>query len=174
MSHAQRRDRRHPNVVNLDEIDAHETEEGSKFGSRVKLVGRAAGATELGCNFFEVLPGRSAFPNHYHCAIEEALFVLEGAGTLRVGRDVVSVRAGDWVSFPAGPEHTHRLENTSDAPLRYLCVSSRARADVVGYPDSNKVGAMASPSPDFFPGPWVQSIFSAESTVGYYDGEDVD
>jgi len=167
-------ERRHPHVVNLDELDGMRTEKGSRFGAEVKPVGRFAGATEVGCNHFEVPPGRSAFPNHYHCAIEEAFFILEGRGRLRIGNHEIDVRAGDWVTCPAGPEHAHQLTNTGDASLRYLCISNKARADVVGYPDSNKVAAMASPSPDFFAEPWVRGVFFAEATVGYYDREDPD
>jgi uncharacterized cupin superfamily protein len=134
-------------------------------------LGVPAGAKAVGCNHFEVPPGRSAFPRHYHCAIEESLFILEGEGTLRIGEETVSVRAGDFVALPAGPGHAHRLDNTSDAPLRYLCISSKAVADVVGYPDSDKILAVANPSPNFFDPPWVRAVFKADQTVGYFDGE---
>lgn len=164
--------RRHAHVVNVSEIDGMQTSEGTRFGATITPLGRAAGGTELGCNHFEVAPGRSAFPFHYHCAIEEALFILEGKGTLRIGDERVEVGAGDWVTLAAGPDHAHRLDNTGDAPLRYLCLSTKARADVVGYPDSNKLAAMASPSPDFFAKPWVRTIFREDQSVGYYDGEE--
>ena len=163
--------RRHANVVNLDEVDARETSHGTKFGARIKQLGLPTGSKDVGCNWFEVPPGRSAFPHHYHCAIEEALFILDGEGRLRIGEAEVTVRAGDYVTLPAGPDHAHRLDNTGQAPLRYLCISSRAVADVVGYPDSGKIAAMANPSSNFFDPPWVRAIFKEDATVGYFDGE---
>jgi uncharacterized cupin superfamily protein len=166
--------RRHPHVINLDETEAMETSTGSKFGARIKQLGNPSGAKAVGCNWYEVAPGRSAFPAHYHCAIEEALFILDGEGTLRIGEEKVPVRAGDYVTLPAGPDHAHRLDNTSDAPLRYLCISSKAVADVVGYPDSGKLAAIANPSPNYFDPPWVRAIFPGDATVGYFDGEETD
>ncbi len=166
--------KRHPNVINVDEVEPRTMEKGSRFGASIRTVGRASGATELGCNHFEVAPGRSAFPRHFHCAIEEALFILEGTGTLRIGEAQVVLRPGDWVTLLPGPDGAHQVVNDGEGPLRYLCLSSKARADVVGYPDSNKVGAMASPGPDFFAEPWVRGIFNADAQVGYYDGEEVD
>jgi uncharacterized cupin superfamily protein len=166
-------EQRHRNVVNEDEVDAREMTQGTKFGSKITGLARAAGSESLGCNLFEVEPGRAAFPCHYHCAIEEGIYVLEGGGTLRIGEERVELRSGDYVTLLAGPDHAHQVINTGDVPLRYLCISSRARADVVGYPDSNKVLASASPTNDFFDPPWVRAIFMADQTVGYYDGEDV-
>ena len=166
--------RRHAHVVNLDEVGAHTMEQGSKFGASIKQLGNPTGATDVGCNWFEVPPGRSAFPRHYHCAIEEAIFVLDGVGTLRLGEDKVAVRRGDYITLRPGPETAHRLDNTGDEPLRYLCLSSKAVADVVGYPDSGKVAAMASPSPNVFDKPWVRGFYRSDSAVDYYDGEETD
>jgi uncharacterized cupin superfamily protein len=165
---------RHANISNVEELDAMQTTEGTRFGARIRRLGLAAGSQELGCNWFEVEPGRAAFPCHYHCGIEEALFVLDGTGTLRLGDGEYNLRAGDWVTFLAGPDHAHQVINTGERPLRYLCISSRAGADVVGYPDSNKVAAIASPSVDFFATPWVREIYRAGTGVGYYDGEETE
>ena len=85
----------------------------------------------------------------------------------------VALRPGDWVTLPAGPDHAHQVINDGGSTLRYLCISNRARADIVGYPDSQKVLASASPTNDFFAPPWVRSIFMADQTADYYDGEDV-
>lgn len=168
-------ERRHPNVVNVSEVEPFETSKGSKFALKVKRLGSNTGATGVGCNWFEVPPGKTAFPFHFHCGIEEALFVLEGTGTLRVGDARVKVEAGDWVSLPPGPEHAHQLLNSGTGPLRYLCLSDKTRADVVGYPDSKKIGALAGPG-GFDPStpPWVRAIVKEDAQVDYYDGESVD
>lgn len=167
-------ERRHPHVINVDEADMRPMSKGSKFGSEIRLLGHGAGAHGLGCNHFTVQPGRSAFPRHFHSAIEEALFILEGTGTLALGEERVEVRAGDWVTMPVGPEHAHRLDNTSEAPLRYLCISTHARVDVVGYPDSKKLGVFASGSDDFLAPKWVRTFVREGESLDYYDGEDVE
>lgn len=157
--------------MNLDELEARETANGSKFGARIKMLGLPTGAQSVGCNWYEVPPGRSAFPCHFHCAIEEAIFILAGTGALRIGDATVKVSAGDYLTFPAGPDAAHRLDNDGDAPLQYLCISSKSVADVVGYPDSKKIAAMANPSANFFDAPWVRAIFKEDATVDYFDGE---
>ncbi len=163
--------RRHPNVANLSELDAGTSEKGSRFGYAAKRLGQETGGSAIGCNWFEVPPGRTAFPCHYHCANEEALFVLEGNGTLRIGQDEVEVGPGDYVSFPVGPEHAHQLLNRGTAPLRYLCFSTMNKVEVVGYPDSNKLGAMAWEGPH--KPAIVRALFPNDARVDYYDGEDV-
>jgi uncharacterized cupin superfamily protein len=165
-------DDRHPNVIHLDDVPAMSREKGSKFGFSAKQLGEPTGAEQIGCNWFEVPPGRTAFPCHYHCAMEETVFILEGEGTARIGKDEVPVRAGHYLSYPVGPDHAHQLINTGSGPLRYLCFSTKATAEVVGYPDSNKVGAMGARRGAPFGDRWVGSWFPADAGVDYYEGEE--
>lgn len=164
--------RRHANVVNIDELEFEEQSQG-RFALRGVMLASQAGGEQVGANLFEIPPGKVAFPHHYHCGIEEAIYVLSGSGTTRIGDERVEIRAGDWISYPAGPEHAHQMINTGDAPLRYLCVSSQSRADVVGYPDSGKYLAAASPSSNFSDPPWVRVVFR-DDDLDYYDGEDAE
>ena len=163
---------KHPNIRNVDELPPFTIDRGSRFGATVRRLAFPAGAQDIGATHYEVAPGRTAFPRHYHCGMEEGIFVLDGRGTLRIGERTIDVRAGDWVTLLPGPDHAHELVNTGDAPLRYLCISTQARADIVGYPDSGKIAASASPGNDFFAKAWVRGIFRADSSVDYYDGED--
>jgi uncharacterized cupin superfamily protein len=167
--------RRHARVANLAELEPRTLAAGTKFGAAMKHLGFATGGRGIGCTWYEVAPGRAAFPRHFHCANEESLFVLEGEGTLRIGGDTVSVRAGDYMTFPVGPDHAHQLRNTGAGPLRYLCFSTLMTAEVVGYPDSKKVGAMAGPSLEaaLRGEHWVRMLAFDSSTVDYWDGEDV-
>ena len=61
--------------------------------------------------------GASAFPRHYHCANEEAIFVLEGEGEIAIGEAQAQIRAGDFIALPRGREHAHRVSNPSQGPL---------------------------------------------------------
>lgn len=133
--------RRHPHVVNVSEVQPREFRKGS-IGNRARRLAAAAGGAALGCSHTELAPGDTSYPYHFHSSLEEALFVLEGEGTLRIGADEVAIRSGDYVAFPVGPEHAHTLKNTSDQPLRYLVLSSPCSPvtmDVIGYPDSKKI-----------------------------------
>jgi uncharacterized cupin superfamily protein len=167
--------RRHPNVVNLSEIPQAERMAGSRMGAKFKRVAEVAGARALGCSWFEVPPGRVPMPRHYHCGNEEAIFVLEGRGTCRIGDATVEIRPGDWVSFPIGPAHAHQVENTGKEPLRYLTFSTMNNVDVVGYPDSKKVMAAAiEPGGRWAESPWMRLVFEESSAVEYLKGEKID
>jgi uncharacterized cupin superfamily protein len=164
--------RRHPKVINLDEVEPKTQEKGSRFGCTTRWLGRSLQARGVGCSWYEVPPGKAAFPLHFHCANEEAVFVLEGQGTLRIGAETVPLRAGDYVSFPPGPEHAHQILNTGTGPLRYLGLSTLLTTDVVGYPDSGKLAGMSVRyGPDGQPMPVVRAVFRQDSQVDYYDGE---
>src|SRR5262245_44417745 len=109
-------ERRHKQVVNIEEVAARDEQRGS-FGFHARRLGTEAGSRALGCGHFEVPPGKTAFPFHFHSNFEEAIYVLAGTGTLRVGDAQVAVRAGDYVAFPPGPESAHALTNTGTTAL---------------------------------------------------------
>ncbi len=162
----------HPNVVGDRDVEWSEHYHGEKFGYRRKSLGSAAGSERLGCSLYEVPPGRRAWPYHYHLANEEAIYVLEGSGMLRVGEEEAPVSQGDYVALPAGAEGAHQLINSSEAVLRYLCFSTMVEPDVMVYPDSEKVGIFGGAAPG---GPKEKRTFSkflrGDVEVGYYDGE---
>ena len=114
---------------------------------------------------------------HFHSAFEEAIYVLQGTGALRVGKDRVDIRAGDYVALPAGPDTAHALTNTGTESLRYLCMSGPATPstlDIVGYPDSKKYAFASGVDPvkGFRGGTWVMKLIKEEQpSVGYYDDE---
>src|SRR5262245_45877285 len=85
-------ERRHPNVVNLSELEGRSVTKGTRFAATMKHLGRATGAKGVGCTWYEQPPKHAAFPYHFHCANEESLFVLEGNATVRIGEEKVEVR----------------------------------------------------------------------------------
>ncbi len=114
---------------------------------RRKKLGEAAGGEALGCSLYELPPGESAWPYHYHTANEEAIFVRSGSGTLRLDGETVALSAGDYVALPAGERGAHRVVNDSDEPLSYLAVSTMNDPDVTVYPDSEKFGVFVGAPP---------------------------
>lgn len=165
--------KRHPNVVNVNEVEAGSHEKGVRFSCVDRHLGYYTGGKGIGCTWYEVPPGKVAWPYHYHTANEESLYVLEGTGTLRIGKEEVAVGPGDYASFPVGPDHAHQLINTGSTPLRYLCFSTMHLVEVVGYPDSDKIGAMAWKAD--MSGAVVRSMRKrADGDVDYWDGEPID
>lgn len=159
--------RRHPNVVNRDDVAVMPMNKG-KHQMKLRRLGAAAGGSMLGANLTELPPGAVSFPFHYHCATEEALYVIRGSGIARIGAERVPVREGDYLAFPVGPEHAHQMINDGTEPLVYLCLSASAqKVDVVGYPDSNKVAATAGA----FDKPIHRWISRQGETLDYWDGE---
>ena len=159
--------RRHPNVIHRDEVTPMPMAKG-KHRVTLRRLGAPAGGHMLGANLTELAPHSVSFPFHYHCATEEAIYVLRGQGIARIGQDRIPVGEGDWIAFPPGPEHPHQMINESEEPLVYLCVSAAAqKVDVVGYPDSNKVAATAGT----FEKPIHRWISRQGESLDYWDSE---
>jgi uncharacterized cupin superfamily protein len=163
---------RHPQVVNVDEVPALEgakvfgrsAEEMGGFGGRMRRLGAAAGGKGIGCSFYEIDPGKTAFPFHWHLANEEALLVVSGTGTLRLGGEEIAIRAGDYVALLVGLDHAHQLTNTGNDVLRYYCLSTMNDPEVCGYPDSKKIGTLSMKGA-------MRFVFREEDTRDYYDRE---
>src|SRR5687768_17808960 len=81
----------HPSVVGDGDLEWSEHSHGEKFGSWRKQFGSSAGGEKLGCSLNALRRGRRAWPYHYNLANEEAHYVREATGTLRIGREGISV-----------------------------------------------------------------------------------
>jgi uncharacterized cupin superfamily protein len=140
-------DFRHPHVVNVDEVEPTSLSHGERFFLLRKQLGAAAGGKKLGCTLVELPPGKRAWPFHYHAANEEAIYVVEGNGRLRLAASEIILRPGDYVVLLPGPDWPHQTMNDSDRPLRYLCFSTMIEPEVNFYPDSRKFGFFAGAAP---------------------------
>ena len=160
-------ERRLPNIINRDEVEPTEIKKG-KHQVVTRGLGRPAGSSKLGATLTELPPGAISYPFHYHCGKEEALYILSGTGTARIGDARVAVKAGDWIAYPVGPAHAHQMINDGSEPLVYLAISTGETVEVVGYPDSNKV---AMPAGESFQKMWVRQITRAGESLDYWDGE---
>jgi uncharacterized cupin superfamily protein len=126
-------------------------------GRHVAPVGAQAGAQELAANVYELDPGAVGSPLHIHHANEELLFVLAGTLSLRGPDGTQLLSAGAVVAFHPGQAGAHSLVNCSDAPVRYLAVSTTNRPDVVEYLDTA-----------------AKLVVLAEQRLAYPHGADVD
>lgn len=157
-------------VVHEDDVEWTDFEHG-RFAGRRKSLGRSAGGRKLGCSLYELPPGRRSFPYHYHWGNEEAIYVLQGEGTMRLAGRELPLRRGDYVAFPVGEEGAHQIVNTSDAALRYLCFSTMIDPEIVVYPDSGKLGMMAGSAPGASRDRALRVIVKSDSGVDYFEGE---
>jgi uncharacterized cupin superfamily protein len=142
--------------------DEQRVEHGD-FAFLRKRLGAAAGGKGIGVSWFELQPGKKAFPCHYHLANEEAVYVLEGEGVMRFGDEEHAVHAGDYVALPPGPPG-RQLINRSPGPLRFLALSTMIEPEVAVYPDSKKIGVLARSQ-------GVASVHKQDAAVDYYEGE---
>lgn len=160
-------------IVNSDALAWEEISHGERYAFRRKQLALPAGGKMLGCSLYEVQPGKACWPLHYHLANEEAVFVLEGEGTLRMGERDYPLKPGDYVAMPLGKEHAHQIRNTSGGVLRYLCFSTMRQPDVSVYPETGKVGVFAGVAPGGDKTRYtLREFFFLQDGRQYWEGEE--
>ena len=125
-------------------------------------VSAGTAAAKLGIGVDVLPPGKRGCPYHLHHVQEEMFIVLEGEGTLRVAGELLPVKAGDVVVIPPGREYPHQFINTSDAPMKYLSISTKERPEICEYPDSGKYLALAT---------GFDAVQRKAASLDYWDGE---
>jgi uncharacterized cupin superfamily protein len=136
------------------------------YESHCMRLGQGTAARKLGCSVDTLPPGKMSCPYHLHHAQEEMFIVIEGSGTLRVAGERLPIRSGDVIFIPAGPEYPHHIVNTSDAPLKYLSISTKESPEICEYPDSGKYLAEAEHEGGRF-----LVVQRPGASVDYWDGE---
>src|SRR4051812_28518226 len=154
-------------IRNFDEIPKQRELRPPLYDTECARLGAGTAAIGLGMGIDILAPGMRGCPYHLHHAQEEAFVILEGRGSLRVAGEMLEVRAGDVAFLPAGPDYPHQIVNTSDAPLKYLSISTQTRPEIVEYPDSGKFLASAGGSgPSRF-----SRIGRLDQDLDYWEGE---
>jgi uncharacterized cupin superfamily protein len=154
-------------IRNFKDADTQRELRAPLYDTVCARLARGTAARKLGASVDTVAPGMRSCPYHFHHAQEEMFIVIEGSGMLRVAGELIALRTGDIAFIPPGPEYPHQIINTSDAPLKYLSISTRESPEVVEYPDSDKYLAMAS-LPD---GKVFDAMQRTRNSVDYWDGE---
>lgn len=120
-------------------------------------------ANQCAVSLYEILPGKSAYPYHYHTKNEESFYIISGSGILKTPDKEDRVTAGDFLFFPANEKGAHKLTNTSDTELLvYLDFDTYNDIDVALYPDSGKIGVW---------GKNVNQVYKVSNQVDYYEDE---
>jgi uncharacterized cupin superfamily protein len=155
-------------VPNIEEPDFELRDGPPGLRSKRARIGYELGSETVGVSLWELPPGETAYPYHFHYSDEEVVIVLRGRPTLRTPDGERVLEQGEAVRFELGPAGAHQLSNPTGEPVRFLSVSSHGRPDIVVYPDSNKVGA-AERDPQ---GTGFRAYFHLEDQVDYWKGEE--
>ena len=114
--------------------------------------------------FYEIPPGKSNYPFHYHTTNEEVFYVISGSGILETAHEKRAIKAGDIVVCPVGENGAHKITNASETEnLIYLDVDTNNTPEIAYYPHSKKVGIRSAGG--------VRDNYSLEKKVDYYDNE---
>ncbi|MGF7145115.1 putative cupin superfamily protein [Anaerotaenia torta] len=120
-------------------------------------------ARQCAISLYELPPGQSAYPYHYHVKNEEAFYILSGNGILRTPQGERPVSAGDFLFFPANEKGAHKLTNISETDLLvYLDFDTYNDIDIAFYPDSEKIGVW---------GKNINQLYKTKDQVEYYRDE---
>ena len=156
-------------MANVFEPEWDHGEDRPGWSYRGSSLGWQAGAERLGASLYELAPGQTLFPYHFHMANEEMLVVLAGRPHLRAPDGWRELVEGEVVFFRVGERGAHQLENRGDAPVRVLMVSEMVGPDVTVYGDSGKVGVREAAPGSRKPG--MRENFRLADAVDYWDGE---
>ena len=123
-------------TVHVENVTADDTPCGPTQMLRFSDTG---GLTQFGA-FVEILPpGSRSSLCHWHQHEDEFVYMLAGEVTVFEGGTSTVLQPGQAVCFKAGVAAGHYLHNLGDTEVRYLVVGSRLGADVVTYPDHDRI-----------------------------------
>jgi len=154
-------------IRNFNDVPLQALKREPHYDSQGARLARGTAAQKLGASYDILQPGKRGCPYHLHHAQEEMFVILEGTGTLRVAGEMIPVKPGDTIFIPAGPEYPHQIINTSDAPLKYLSISTMEQPEICEYPDSGKFlaeGSLQSATP-------FEVIDRKGESLDYWEGE---
>lgn len=106
-------------LANSNDIPKKPVEvDGAKDVAMRLLIGKPDNAPTFAMRMFEVQPGGQT-PLHTH-PHEHEVFVLDGHGVVVCKGETSPIGSEDVILMPGGTEHC--FKNTSDVPLRFLCM----------------------------------------------------
>jgi len=154
-------------MPNIHKPTFEEGERPEGFRGRRARIGYELGTELIGASFWELPPGETAYPYHFHYSDEELLIVLSGRPSLRTPDVVRELEEGEAVRFPLGEKGAHQILNRTEEVATFLAISSHGRPDVVVYPDSDKIG-VGERLPK---GGGLRAFFRRGDGVDYFEGE---
>lgn len=128
-------------------------------------LGALSGSARTAVYLYEMASGEAMCPYHYEY-VEEWMLVVAGEASVRTPEGERTVRAGELVRFPAGPQGAHKIANRGEVGCRVMMFSARRAPAVSVYPDSDKIGLWAGEDMD------SEVFFLRGAAVTWEHGED--
>ena len=92
-------------------------------------LGKMLGLKRLGIHHERLPPGRRTSYPHAESALEEFVFVLDGAPDVWIDGHLHRLRAGESVAFPAGTGMSHTFINNTEQEVSLLVIGEADRPD---------------------------------------------
>src|SRR5471030_1947647 len=110
---------------------------------------------------YEIPPQKANYPYHYHLNNEEVFYIISGEGILETLEGNRIISAGETIICPASEKTAHRIVNSSDVEmLVYFECDTANYPDVIGYPNSDKIGIAIKGKPN--------NLYKNNTVVDYY------
>ncbi len=149
---------------NKESITPEHQNEHQPYEYYKRIIAGADTGNQCNVSIYDIPPGKSNYPYHYHTANEEIFYIISGKGLLKTPEGEKLVSPGDVVICPASDKGAHKLTNTSETEtLTYLDVDTNRFPEVVFYPDSSKLGIKEKPG--------THRFYLQDTEVDYYVGE---
>jgi uncharacterized cupin superfamily protein len=139
--------------LDIESNREHYTWRGVRVGERI-------GGERIGAMLYELPESEHTWPYHFHHGVEEWVYVVGGAPSVRTPEGQRTLRPGDVLCFPAGADGAHVISG----PGRVLILSANHSPSIAVYPDSDKLGSRPDERAD-------RLNFRRSDAVDYWDGE---
>jgi uncharacterized cupin superfamily protein len=150
-------------ITNINKLTAKHQNIHKDYEYYKKIVLNGEQGDKCNVSIYEVPPGKSAYPYHYHFQSVEVFYIISGIGSLRTPKGEKIVTAGDIIAFPASEAGAHKLTNTSGSEiLIYIDFDTYHSPEVSFMPDSKKSVVY---------GKGIRKVIKDNNEVNYYDGE---
>jgi uncharacterized cupin superfamily protein len=123
-------------IVNILSTELEPGRDRPGFRCKATRVGDRIGGSRIGATLYALDEGERVCPYHFHYGVEEWLYVVAGAPTVRTPAGKRTLRPADTICFPAGPAGAHDVSG----PGRVLILSANRDPSIAIYPDSDKLG----------------------------------
>ena len=150
-------------ITNVNRLTAKHQNEHNGYEYFKKIVLSGENGNKCNVSVYEIPPGKSAYPYHYHFQSEETFYIISGNGILRTPYGETNVKAGDILVFPAGEAGAHKITNSSETEmLIYIDFDTYHSPEISFMPDSNK---------SVIYGKGLRKIIKNGVEADYYEGE---
>lgn len=151
-------------ISNKESVNPLHQNEHAPYEYFKHIIAGADSGNQCTVSIFDIPPGKSNYPYHYHTANEEIFYIISGKGLLKTPEGEKTVSPGEVIICPASDKGAHKLTNISETQtLTYLDVDTNRFPEVVFYPDSDKIGIKA--------GTEMKNLYMYDTDVDYYAGE---